>query len=228
MTTTIALQDKTDLQLILTYQKNKKNYKAQEILLDRYKEITYSYALKTWKKVKGDLCIEVEDLLQDYKEQCLRCFEKINAKKIKNEKTFNTIGIILNRYNAYYKVIKKRYHYGYYKVDIHSNASSFINKMFNLDCLEDIDIADPNNSVNVYYEDYNRWKHWTEPEYILQMYIKDFHKKIDNKVEKNLFEYLILGFKGYEIANKLNLSDSTICNMKKKLKQKFVDYMELK
>ena len=82
MNNAIALQDKSDLQLILAYQKNKRNYEAQEILLDRYKQITYSYALKTWKKVKGDSCIDVDDLLQDYREQCLKCFEKINIRKI--------------------------------------------------------------------------------------------------------------------------------------------------
>lgn len=215
MQTQLSLQKMSDLDLILQY-KECNNVKAPEILLNRYKGIIYSYALNTFRVVKSDFSVEIDDLVIDYKEQCLLAFQKINEEKIKNKNNFNTIGIILNRFNAYYPVIKKRYsqfctrdYFEKYGQESHSQN--------NYNGPESLQFHKNHKNMKLYDKNMD---------YSIDIY--EFKSTLKNDIEKKCFILLQSGFKGFEIAEKLKVSNSTICHIKKEIKKKFKEFMYLK
>lgn len=212
----LLLQEKTDLELIQNYREGKSI--AAQILLDRYKGITYSYALRTFKKVKNDYSVEVEDLVEDYKEQLLIVFgEKINFNRIKNKNNFSTIGVILKRFNAYYKVIKKRYSQACTR-DFYEQLNLENHSDFSYNGYNKLEMQRIMSNKKISLKNSN---------YAEIISIQEFENNIKNSLEKKCFKYLKQGFKGFEIAEKLKISNSTVCNIKKNLKYKFTEFMQL-
>ncbi len=214
------LQECSDLDLILTYQNNKYT-KAPQILLERYNKIIYSYALKTFKKVASEYSVEVDDLVNDYREQCLYAFQKVDKTRIKKNKKFNTIGVILNRFNAYYKVIRKQYSYGYNMehFEYHEEKTDFpTNYYYGSDLsIHNSQKKGVGNSSIFQIENHN-----------VRLSINEFYLSLKGNIDKKCFKLLKLGYKGYEIAEKLHLSNSTVSNIKTDLKSKFKKFLDIK
>lgn len=217
MQTQMSLQEMSDLDLILKY---KKNYdgEASKILLNKYKGIIYKYALDTFKQVSADFSVEVDDLAKDFEEQCLIAFQKVNPKKLKKENKFSTIGIILKRFNSYKKVIKHRYQ----QDCIHEFYEKYRNEPRTVNSY---------NSINKVQIDHNRRnKTYTvkNTDHSIEVSIKEFKYNLRIPIEIKCFDLLQKGYKGFEIAKKLGVSDSTISHIKNDLKKKFIEFMQLK
>lgn len=210
MQNNLTLQKNSDLDLILSYQKNHSKI-SQSLLYDRHKGLVYRYALHLYGELysKG-ICITVEDLVNDYIEQMFLAFTKIDDKRVKNKEKFSTSGILINRFNSYTKVIRRRY-LSKYHVD-------------NFDFCD----VDENDSIPKKYSKIEiNLKTASKENSTSSILLAQFKNSLKTSIEYNCFGYLQEGYKGKEISKKLHITEVEFCKIKKKLKKKFKEFCDI-